>query len=292
MKKSRALTFVIVLMIIFSGCIGGENERTVSVDYSIECPLYHSSYHYSAYVGDTYHIYVQLPDSFSEDECYPLVVLLDGDWYFTDSYRIDYCGLAGIVHNLSENDIIPEVILVGIGYDGATERSRDFHQDPSSFYNFLKYELPEILELEHNIHEVSMRSLVGHSSGGFFVLSTMFRGDTFFENYLAVSSPIYTQESVLLSDELSFYNRFRKSELDYRLFLAVGGDEEGRFIESHDDLVGRIRAKEYDVLEMMDRIYYGENHNSVVFDSFLDGLAWLFSDIEDVNINRYVLPQK
>ena len=47
-------------------------------------------------------------------------------------------------------------------------------------------------------------------------------------------------------------------------------------------MASRIDAKGYQDLELEHRIYYGENHTSVVFDAFLGGLAWTLSGKDDV----------
>ncbi|HPR42389.1 MAG TPA: alpha/beta hydrolase-fold protein [Candidatus Methanofastidiosa archaeon] len=281
------IALIMLLLVPLSCCID-EGPDVRELEYVNDEGDYFIYELYSNEVSDEFKIYVRVPESFDPNNKYPIVYLLDADWFFDDSYRIDNNGVRGMVYNLENGGIMPPTVLVGIGYAESNERARDFGQYPENFYYFLKYEISDFLEDEIGLDLDSEKTLIGYSSAGLFSFYALFRGDLYFDNYVMVSSPIYSPlygvEKALLSDELSFYNRFRDTFLDIKIFMAVGGDEEERFTSSHEDMVSRINAKEYKGLSLEDRIYYGKNHTSIVFDAFIDALAWLFSDIDDIII--------
>jgi len=64
---------------------------------------------YSKSVNDSFKIDIKLPDTYNDStKEYPLLVVLDGDLLFPIA--------VGITHYLSTGGIIPEMIVVGIGY--------------------------------------------------------------------------------------------------------------------------------------------------------------------------------
>ena len=72
---------------------------------------------YSDRVEDSYKVYISLPIGYDPQypDGYPVIYLLDADWYFDgSSARIGDGGVAGIVSSLSESGRIPRAILVGI----------------------------------------------------------------------------------------------------------------------------------------------------------------------------------
>jgi len=282
--KKYAVLLVVLLFIVPLSCCIGDEPRIIEISYGDIDPEYDVFEVYSPQVHDTFTVYVMMPKDYDSDHSYDVVYLLDGDWYFDDTYRIDGNGVSGIVCTLCERDVIEDVILVGVGYPVGNQRGRDFAQHPDLFYRFIKYELTDVLESRYLIDDMRSRTLIGHSSAGFFSFYVLFKGDHFFDAYVAVSTPFYDASRLLFSDELSFYNRFGDERLDLRLFMAVGGDEEDRFTSAHDDMVARLEAKDYDGMALEHRIYYGRNHTSVVFDAFLDGLAWTLAGVDDVVI--------
>jgi len=191
--------------------------------YDTEVPEYSTDIVYSEYVSDYFKIYLRLPESYDQGKSYPILYLLDGDWYFEDTNMIDYNGVSGIVYNLERNNIIPECILIGIGYTEGNKRGRDFSQYPDNFYKFIKYELSEYLNFEYGLDMGGEKTLMGHSSGGYFSFYILFKGEQYFNNYISVSTPFYDANKLLILKEMSFYNRQKTTQGTIRLFMAVGG---------------------------------------------------------------------
>jgi len=91
---------------------------------------------------------------------------------------------------LVEADLVPEVILVGVGYPGEMMRARDYHVSPSLFFAFLRSEMLPALRAQYRIGDEDV-VLFGHSSAAAFAvyafLKAQIYGIDFFQHVLAVS---------------------------------------------------------------------------------------------------------
>ena len=142
-------------------------------------------------VGNAFQIYVHLPDNYdtNTDTHYPVVFLLDGDWYFNGVNRMPG-GVVGIVSSLAETGDMPPAILVGIGYAGANERGRDFVVSPRDFQAFVVGDLIPTIDERYRTVPTN-RTLMGHSDGGYSSVHTLLRfmdsDEPPFAKYVAIS---------------------------------------------------------------------------------------------------------
>ncbi len=149
----------------------------------------------SAATGRRYHIYVRLPEHYSDDPAtvrYPVVFVLDGDSLFPI--------LAAEHLFLTIDDKAPEVITVGIAYGSfdpsINKRDRDFVApadgvDPETagapaFQQFLEDELIPTVESKYRADPMR-RVLFGQSLGGSFVLYSAFTNPDLFWGRIAVN---------------------------------------------------------------------------------------------------------
>jgi predicted alpha/beta superfamily hydrolase len=265
----------VVIVVVGTGCMTPSPAPTPTLE-----PFQNSSQvFYSNTVGDYYTIYVDLPGNYDPDgPQYPVIFLLDADWYFDGSHkRIDNGGVKGIVHRLCEKKEMPEVILVGIGYPGEIQRGRDFLVSFVHFYALLKDELLPFIDSTYNTASEG-RTLIGHSDGGFFTLYALFRydpSDTVFTNFISISGDFSKVDRYLFTEEISLYNRLG-SVLPVTLYLAVGSEEEERFIASHAEMTENLKGRDYTGFVFKSKKYYGLHHGSVVSPAIEDGLKWIF----------------
>ncbi len=264
---------VVALILVGAGCIS-----TPTPTPAPENPQNAPGLFYSYAVGDYYNIYVGLPRSYSEDLKYPVIYLLDGDWYFDGSHwRIDRGGVHGIAARLAESGDMPDAIVVGIGYAKENQRGRDFLVSPVHFYRFLKDELIPFIDSTYST-SLEGRTLIGHSDGGFFTMYALFQydpSDVVFSNFLSISGDFSKVDRYLYTEEISLYRR-SQSELPVTLYLAVGKDEERRFVESNDEMTEKLTSRNYSGFRFKSIQYYGLHHGSVVAPAVEDGLKWIF----------------
>lgn len=289
MRKSLEIVItrcVIALIMVSSGCISTPAPTPAPVP---ENPQNAPGLFYSYSVGDYYNIYVGLPKNYSEDLKYPVIYLLDGDWYFDGSHwRIDRGGVCGIVSRLAESGDMPEAVVVGIGYAKENQRGRDFLGAPVHFYKFLKDELIPFIDSTYSTN-LEGRTLIGHSDGGFFTMYALFRYDPFdvvFSNFISISGDFSKVDRYLYTEEISLYRRLQ-GELPVTLYLAVGRDEEKRFVESNDEMAEKLTRRNYSGFHFKSIQYYGLHHGSVVAPAVEDGLKWIFS--KNSLLNKFTL---
>ncbi len=207
---------------------------------------------HSEIVGQDFELYVSLPNNYSKSNTnYPVIFVLD-------PYR-DFLIMKGISDVLASSQIIPEVILVGIGYGGegfnafinyALGRLRDYTpvQDTAkeewsrkaaenlgiddiniisggspSFLEFIRKELFPFMESNYHINSKD-RMLSGYSDGGLFGLYVLFHDPDLFDKYLIGSPSIYYKDGILLEYESNYATTHE--DLKAEVFMSSGELEE------------------------------------------------------------------
>jgi predicted alpha/beta superfamily hydrolase len=202
---------------------------------------------HSDYVGQDFELSISLPRSYKNtDTGYPVIFVLD-------SYRA-FPIVKGMTDALSwPNPMIPEVILVGIGYVGSGQgaalnwvvgRTRDltpvknnvreeYYQNrlkgggvdietggAPQFLDFISKELIPFVESNYRIDE-NHRMLSGYSAGGLFGLFVLFHDPNLFSKYF-IGSPSITsfRDSVTFEYELNY--AYLHNDLPANVFMSVG----------------------------------------------------------------------
>lgn len=233
-----------------------------------------------------YRIYVSLPPSYDPagSERYPVIYLLDGDWYFDGSHwRMEGDGVAGIVAGLGAGGAIPESILVGIGYEEGNGRDTDFLWYPDRFYRFLTEELMPLMEEEYRADLSAGGTLMGHSDGGYFTMYALFQhtgeDDAPFNRFVAVSGDYTKNNSDLFTEELRLYRRLEEiGQLDVALYMTVGGREEARFVTSNQQIAERLESRGYDRFRFQSEPYPALTHANIIRPAVVNGLHWVFGE--------------
>jgi predicted alpha/beta superfamily hydrolase len=172
--------------------------------------------HTSVSNGEEYQIGIWFPFSYyNSDQTYPVLYLTDGDYLF---------GLAtGLVPTLIGTQEIPEILVVGIGYNqlssytefsklreldmlppGCVDASPDSHTP--QFLGFLEQELFPLIETRYR-GSPDDRALYGFSVGGFFTLYTMLTRPGLFKRYIVASGTWPGAASFLMTCELDLRSR-------------------------------------------------------------------------------------
>jgi len=242
---------------------------------------------HSEYVGQDFELFISLPRSYKTTETtYPVVFILDSYWAFTL--------VKGLTDGLSwPNPMIPEVILVGIGYGGKGQeaalnwvvgRTRDLTPVKNSvreesyqnrltrngilnidietggapqFLDFISKELFPLIESNYRIDN-NLRMLSGYSAGGLFGLYTLFHDPDLFSKYF-IGSPSITsfQDSITFKYELDYANSH--TDLSADVFMSVGQLEEENS-ESMKRIADLIYSRNYKHLNLKTMVFENENH--------------------------------
>ncbi len=254
---------------------------------------------HSEIVDADFQISVSFPFGYHQmaDAQFPVLYLPDAWWTFgmaTDIARV-----------LSADQLIPPILVVGIGYPGGLGdaialRVRDMTLRQSAgveqmiaqevaafgphppltsggaddFLRFLTEELAPRIERAYR-GDPNQRVLHGHSLGGSFVVDVVFRQPEAFTHYIA-SAP-----ALGIDDGVSFLNE-REYAADHdsvpaSLYLAVGLlDDE--WVASVAALVDTLTVREYKGFRWEVSRLEGQTHRSVMPAVLRDGLRWIFPD--------------
>ena len=229
----------------------------------------------------TYKIFLNLPEGYETEssQTYPVVYLLDGNWYF----RGPRANVAGIVDGLIHKELIPPVILVSIGYPATNRRARDFLEAYDKFYAFLVDELIPFVDLRYRTDPTSGRTLIGHSDGGFFTFYAFSKygensGVEPFDKFISISGDFTKLNNLMYRREADLYYVKSKESgiLDVSLYLAVGALEETRFVRSNSKMAELLGSRNYAKFKFQSKVYDKHDHTSVVSPAISDGLVWIY----------------
>jgi len=247
---------------------------------------------HSEAMGDMYEIRVHLPASYDlePDRSYPLVVTLDANYWFDASshlangYQVAPGGLVEVTDALIAAGLVPEVILVGVGYPGNLHRGRDFHGSPNLFFGFLRNELLPALVAQYRVSD-GETVLLGHSSGAAFAayafLKASIYGIGFFRHVLAVSGDYSREENAVPELEASLARRAGAGRVTPAgsLYLAYGGYEEDRFQAPAVELHAQLTSREYESVRLRLTAFAGRDHGTVMLPAYREGLRWTLGDL-------------
>jgi predicted alpha/beta superfamily hydrolase len=233
--------------------------------------------------GGEYMLYIQLPASYAKDtnRKYPIVFICDGQY--------DFALLCGIYTQLLFDKVVPEYILVGLGYQGSHEDynpmrlrdflaapDREFDPDPSKtgraaeFLAALEHELIPFIEREYRA-DPSCRALAGTSAAGQFVLYVLLSKPSLFQSYVAMSPPV---SKWILSYEQQVF--LKGMPLAGRLFLTGAGADPPAFNERLVYFADRLRSRHHAGLRYEWRLIEGEGHAGAKIEGYTRGLRFSF----------------
>jgi predicted alpha/beta superfamily hydrolase len=243
---------------------------------------------YSKILNESREIWVYLPQNYQAGYQYPVVYLLDGESFF------HYC--TGIISHLSDNSVIPQMIVVAIIN---TNRNRDLTptQDSTSntkpngggeiFISFLEKELIPYVESRYST--APYRVIVGHSLGALLVVNILLNHTHLFNSYVALDPALWWDSMKLINaaPKILVEERFK----DVTLFLAIanslpqGMDSTQAKKDSTVYTLGiRSIFKFRDILENINnhnlrwqaKYYENEFHGSVPLIGSYDALKFIF----------------
>lgn len=259
---------------------------------------------YSEILSEQREIWIHVPEDFDSNEQYPVIYLLDGPEHF-------YV-FTGMQKQLTPWKI-PKSIIVGVKN---TDRTRDFTPTNVPFQrgqksessggaaNFIKFINKELKPFINNAYPTeNNNTIIGHSTGGLFVLYSYLYHATSFDNYLAIDPSLWwDNESIVKSaqEQITKGNLSEKS-----LYIAVANSlgktmdtvkvrkdktvptEQIRAnLKFHDLLVKNNKA-----LNFSWKYYENEDHGSIVVPALYHGVQSVFSWFPFPEIWRFNTPK-
>jgi predicted alpha/beta superfamily hydrolase len=226
---------------------------------------------YSKNVGDSFEIYISLPQDFNRADSHDVV-------YYCDANLKSGKHLRELISTSRFNDKLHKMIFVGIGHIGDYHvlRRRDFilptinskdtvgrdknYGQTEKFYSFLKHELMPSINAQFKVNG-NANSILGHSLGGLFVFFCLFQSDSLFSKYFALSPALWI-------DNYSIY-RFNKIKSGFNsskyLYFASGSQETmNKILKGTNEAKQFLDQKKYGNLTYEYQIWRNKTHNSEV----------------------------
>jgi predicted alpha/beta superfamily hydrolase len=234
----------------------------------------------------TYQLHIGLPPSYATqpNKKYPVVYVTDGYW--------DFQKMVAIRAVLMTDKVVPEFIIVGLGYAG--ERL-DYHRlrlhdllpvqvrnseetgHAAKFLETIESQIIPLVEREYRA-DPSYRVLAGASAGGLFTLYAMYAKPTLFNAWLAATPAIFFAPNDWV---FNYENEFAEAggQLKGRLYVTVGGNEGAGYVGTVLRYNQRVVSRKYPELAYNFRIIEGERHSGGQIEAYVRGLRFVFEPL-------------
>lgn len=235
--------------------------------------------------GRHYQLHIGLPASYATDTAkrYPVLYVTDGYW--------DFEKMVAIRGSLVFDKVVPEFIIVGLGYAGENlnyGNLRRWELSPVSFggdrgsgraadfLTTIEKEIIPLMEREYRV-DSSYRVLAGASLGGLFTLHAMYSKPDLFQAYIAATPAVVLGNDWLLGVEEAFVKSGRP--LKARLYVTGGEMEGAGFLAGIKRFHARQTERKPSGLVYDFRIIDGERHAGMQLESYVRGLRFAFAPL-------------
>jgi uncharacterized protein len=236
--------------------------------------------------GRTYQLHVALPGSYAKEPTkrYPVLYVTDAYW--------DFPTIQTSYDNLVYDRVVPELIIVGLGYSGENldygsmrrwELSPVPLEEPGApsghaaeFLETIEQTIIPFIDREYRT-DASHRVLAGSSLGGLFTLYAMYTKPDLFQGYIA-ASPAVRHRDKWMSDYEDAFERSHKP-LKARLFMTGAENEWPSFLASIKRFHGRIEHRKYPGFTYQWRLIDGERHAGTKAESYVRGMRFVLAPL-------------
>ena len=231
-------------------------------------------------LNETRDIQLYIPEGYSDEKVYPIIVVLDANYLFES-----------VVANsrfYSYWDEMPESIVVGVNQYKTEDRQRDcMYEDASGlptekgskFFEFIGMEL--IPFVEKNYNTANFKMIIGHDHTANFINYYLFKDVPLFDAYINLS-PSFAPK---MEDRIAK----RLSEFEDKKFFYLATAEEDNKKDAK-----RIRALNTTLKELKkDNIFYyyddfkDANHNSLAVQAIPRAMSQIFSMYRPISVKEY-----
>ncbi|WP_431134703.1 alpha/beta hydrolase-fold protein [Psychroserpens mesophilus] len=262
---------------------------------------------YSKVLDESRKIYVQLPASYTpeKNQNYPVVYILDGEIFLPT---------VNDVQNYYSGGFIPEMVLVGIANNKnrvrdlttstiTTKYAMPFSEKNGEAINFGKFIEKELIPfIESNYPVTNYRTLIGHSYGGLFTMSTLINQPNLFANYLAIDPSLDWDNQKLLKEAQDAFAK--QNYTNKALFMSLSGQLHMQnsqitidnvmqdvsdftlFARSNITFSQLVNKNAKTGLSFDWKFYPKDIHGTVPFPSIMDGLISLFEWYQMENTDK------
>lgn len=232
--------------------------------------------------GAHYKLTVVLPPTYTKSpgKHYPVLYLMDGD---AMSLLAAYA-----LPRMEVKAVVPEMIVVGVGYPGASERDWDYgplsqtywkmpvNRGAERFIRVLKEEIVPLIDARYRTVR-SNRGIGGHSLGGLLTAYSLVHASDTFNHFWISSASLFWDEDKVLSEVADFMAHH--PDPGVRIFADVGGEESSIMQGSAERLQQAFEAAPWTKSAFHLAILSGEVHTTVPSTAFADAMTFLYGDM-------------
>ncbi|WP_340152392.1 alpha/beta hydrolase-fold protein [uncultured Marivirga sp.] len=271
---------------------------------------------YSEILDESRKFYVQIPANYNADknQKYPVAFILDGEIFLPT---------VNDVQNYYSGGFTPDMVLVGIANDKnrirdlttstiTTKYGMPFNEKNGEADNFRKFIEKELIPfIERKYPVTNYRTLIGHSYGGLFTISTLLNQPDLFSNYLAIDPSLDWDNQKLLKEAQDVFAN--QNYTNKALFISLSGQlhmqnsqitidnvmqdttDYTLFPRSNITFSNIAKQNAKNGLSLDWKFYPNDIHGTVPFPSIMDGLISLFEWYQMENtdkINSFDTPKE
>lgn len=261
-------TIILILLFTLSLTAYSQNENVEIQEYK-----YIVDSIYSTSLEDYRTIKVFLPKDYSENQKYPIIYTLDGEWMFEPTVYESKI--------LMDFEVIPKSIIVGVFHENRNEdlginwKTGEFEKNSLNFYNFLAQEL--IPKINSTYSSSGFNTLVGHSNSATFCAKVLTQKKQPFKGFIALSQNLF-------GNQLEEYIEFTKLKFNHLIFyfVASGKRDATPRLEVGMKLDSLFKINQNHNIRSQ-HLLYDADHSGIVGKGLNNGISHIFSEYRHYN---------
>ncbi len=236
--------------------------------------------------GRHYQLHIHLPASFAKEpkRRYPVLYVTDGYW--------DFPTVVASYDNMVYDKVLPEFIVVGLGYAGDSldyGQLRTWELSPvrlgpqdgdsghaDKFLATLEREVIPFMEREYRA-DPAHRVLAGSSLGGLFTLYAMYAKPALFEGYIAASPAVVAGNDWIIGQAKAYADAGKP--LKARLYVTGAEYEWPAFLAGIQRYQALLPTLKHPGLVWQSRVIDGERHAGTKAESYTRGMRFVFEPL-------------
>jgi len=236
--------------------------------------------------GRRYQLHIHLPGSFAKEpkRRYPVLYVTDGYW--------DFATMVVSYDNMVYDKVLPEFIIVGLGYAGDNldyGQMRTWELSPvrlgpqdgdsghaDKFLATLERDVIPFMEREYRA-DPAHRVLAGSSLGGLFTLYAMYAKPTLFEGYIAASPAVVVGNDWLIGQAKAYAATAKP--IKARLYVTGAEYEWPAFLAGIKRYQALLPELKHPGLVYQNRTIDGERHAGTKAESYARGMRFVFEPL-------------
>ncbi|HEY0953723.1 MAG TPA: alpha/beta hydrolase-fold protein [Roseateles sp.] len=233
--------------------------------------------------GRSYQLHIHLPGSFAKEPTrrYPVLYVTDGYW--------DFATVVASYNNLNYDKVVPEFIVVGLGYAGDNldyGQLRGWELSPvamgpgsgqaDKFIASLEKDIFPLMEREYRA-DPAQRYLAGSSLGGLFTLHAMYARPDLFKGYIAASPAVVAGNDWIIRQAKAYAATGKP--IKARLYVTGAEHEWPAFLAGIKRYQALLPELKHPELVWQNRSIDGERHAGTKAESYTRGMRFVFEPL-------------